>query len=81
MQVQQGRLTAVVGGTVTWGTHPTLGMAQYDDGGPIYAVDLPGGAPTLVTEIYDRYRHQALAPDGGHLVAEQFGDLWRVVLP
>jgi hypothetical protein len=81
VQVKNGRLTAVVGGAVTWGPHATLGMAQYDDGGPIYAVDLPAGAPVLVTQTFDRYRHAVLAPDGSFVVAEQSYDLWRIALP
>lgn len=81
VRVRNGRLIAVVGGDVTWGPHASLGMAQYDNGGPIYSVDLPAGAPVLVSQSYDQYLHPALAPDGGHLVAEQFGDLWRVALP
>lgn len=81
VQVRNGRLVAVVGGSVTWGTHPSLGMAQYDGGGPIYAIDLPDGAPVLVGQDFDRYRYLALAPDGAHVVAQQFGDLWRLTLP
>lgn len=81
VQVKAGRLTAVVGGSVTWGPHATLGMAQYDGGGPIYAVDLPAGAPVLVTQAFDEYRHAVLSPDGQYVVAEQFGDLWRIALP
>ena len=81
VQVKDGRLTAVVGGAVTWGPHATLGMAQYDGGGPIYVVDLPAGTPVLVTQSYDRYRHPVLSPDGKYVVAEQFSDLWRIALP
>lgn len=81
VQVKHGRLTAVVGGAVIWRPHATLGMAQYDDGGPVYAVDLPAGTPVLVTQSFDRYRHPVLAPDGAHVVAEQSGDLWRIALP
>lgn len=81
VQVKNGRLTAVVGGAVTWVPHATLGMAQYDSGGPIYAVDLPAGSPVPVTQSFDRYRHPVLSPDGGHVVAEQAGDLWRIALP
>ncbi|HVX87482.1 MAG TPA: hypothetical protein VG940_01040 [Gemmatimonadales bacterium] len=81
VQVKNGRLTAVVGGSVSWGPHATLGMAQYDNGGPVYAVDLPAGAPVLVTQTYDLYRHPVLSPDGAFVVAEQFNDLWRIALP
>jgi len=56
-------------------------MAQYDNGGPIYSVDLPAGAPTLVSQSFDLYRFPTLAPDGSAVVAEQNGDLWRITLP
>ena len=81
VRVKAGRLVAVVGGSVTFVSHATLGMAQYDNGGPIYSVDLPNGAPTLVTQSYDRYRYPVLTPDGSAVVAEQFSDLWRIALP
>jgi hypothetical protein len=81
VQVRNGRLTAVVGGSVTWVVHPSLGMAQYDNGGPIYSVDLPGGAPILVTANFDLYRFPTLAPDGSAVIAAQYGDLWRITLP
>ncbi len=81
VRVEAGRLIAVVGGSVTFIPHATLGMAQYDNGGPIYAVDLPNGTPTLVTQSYDRYRYPALSADGTTVVAQQFGDLWAIALP
>jgi hypothetical protein len=81
VQVRGGRLTAVVGGAVTWGPHASLGMAQYDGGGPIYAVDLPAGPATIVTFPFDRYRFPTLAPDGSAVIGEQNGDLWRITLP
>lgn len=81
VQVRHGILTAVVGGSVTFGPHPTLGMAQYDNGGPIYAVDLEFITPFPLTQAYERYRHPILSADGRYVVAEQFGDLWRIDLP
>jgi hypothetical protein len=81
VQVRAGRLTAVVGGSVTWGPHATLGMAQYDDGGPIYAVDLSVGVPVLLTTPIDLYRFPTLAPDGSVVIAERENDLWRITLP
>lgn len=81
VRVAAGRLIAVVGGNVTFIPHATLGMAQYDNGGPIYAITLPGGAPTLVTNAFDQYRHPALSPDGTRVVAEQFADLWALAVP
>jgi len=81
VQVRDGRLIAVVGGSVSWVPHATLGMAQYDSGGPIYMIDLPAGAPVLVTQSFDQYLTPALAPDGSAVVAAQYGDLWRISLP
>lgn len=81
VQVRAGRLIAVVGGDVTWGPHATLGMAQYDYGGPIYMIDLPAGVPTPIGNSFDRYVTPALAPDGSTAVAAQSGDLWRITLP
>ena len=81
MRVKAGRLIAVVGGSVSFISHATLGMAQYDNGGPIYSVDLPNGTPTLVTQSYDQYRFPALSADGSTAVAQQFGDLWAITLP
>jgi len=81
VQVKAGRLIAVVGGSVTFVPHAMLGMAQYDNGGPIYAVDLPNGTATLVTQSYDQYRFPTLAADGSTVVAQQFGDLWAIALP
>lgn len=81
VQIRGNRLIAVVGGSVTFVPHPTLGMAQYDNGGPIYAVDLPGGAPVLVSRYFDLYRYPVISADGSVLVAQQTGDLWSVALP
>ena len=81
VRVRGGRLIAVVGGSVTFVPHATLGMAQYDNGGPVYVVDLPSGTPTLVTASFDQYRYPVLTPDGNAVVAEQLRDLWKLVLP
>ena len=81
VRVEGGRLIAVVGGSVSFIPHATLGMAQYDSGGPIYSVDLPNGTPTLVTASFDQYRYPALSPDGTVAIAQQSGDLWSVTLP
>ena len=80
VRVEAGQLIAVVGGNVTFGPHATLGMAQYDVGGPIYVVDLPNGTPALVSQAFDLYRHPALSPDGTRVVAEQNDDLWALVI-
>ena len=79
--MRSGTLVAIVGGNVSWESHPSLGMAQYDGGGPIYAVTLPGGTPTLVGLDSYLYQHLALSPDGAFVVATRQGDLWRVTLP
>jgi hypothetical protein len=81
VRIEGQRLVAVVGGAVSFIPHPTLVMAQYDSGGPVYVVDLPAGVPTLVTQAYDRYRFPALSRDGSVVVAQQFGDLWAIALP
>jgi hypothetical protein len=81
VQVRAGRLVAIVGGDVSWVPHASLGMAQYDYGGPIYFIDLPGGIPVAAGNAWDRYLTPALAPDGSAVVAAQFGDLWRIALP
>jgi hypothetical protein len=81
VQMRAGRLVAVVGGDVTWGPHASLGMAQYDYGGPIYFVDLPSGAVTAAGNLFDHYFTPALAPDGSAVIAVQFNDLWRIELP
>jgi hypothetical protein len=80
-RVRAGKLVAIVGGAVGWGSHPSLGMAQSDAGGPIYAMALPAGTPTLVTFSTDQYQHLAVSPDGEYVVASRFGDLWRLTLP
>jgi len=81
VQVRAGRLVALVGGDVTWVPHASLVMAQYDNGGLIYYVDLPSGLPTLASQPWDRYFTPALAPDGSAVVAAQYGDLWQITLP
>jgi hypothetical protein len=81
VRVRAGKLVAVVGGNVTFGPHPTLGMAQYDLGGPLHAMGLPGGTPAMISSAFDLYRHPALSPDGSRVVAEQAGDLWAVAVP
>ena len=81
VQVRNGRLVAVVGGSVAAGAHPYLGYAQYDGGGPLYLVTLGTGQPTLVESVNDRWKHPTLDPAGTAVIAEQGGDLWRIPLP
>jgi hypothetical protein len=79
--LQKSLAGETVPGTLKVTAYATLGMAQYDSGGPVFVVDLPGGTPALVTQAYDRYRYPVLTPDGSTVVAEQAGDLWRIALP
>jgi hypothetical protein len=81
VRVRAGRLVAVVGGIVSWGSHPSLGMAQRDAGGPVYALTLPAGAPTPLTPDTSRYQHLALSPNGAFVVGAASGALWRLTLP
>ena len=81
VQVKNGKLVAVVGGAVSFHAHPTYGMVQDDNGGPIYAATLPNGTPVRLADTVNAYQHLALAPDGAHVVAERNGDLWRIAVP
>ncbi|HET7041690.1 MAG TPA: hypothetical protein VFI13_06715 [Gemmatimonadales bacterium] len=83
VQVKAGRLTAIVGGDVSF--HPDTiaqyGMLQDDRGGPIYAATLPNGTPVRLADTLYNYQHLALAPDGAHVITERGGDLWSITLP
>lgn len=81
VQVQNGRLAAIVGGAVHWRTHPVFGMAQYDSGGPIYTAKLPAGAPVIIGNVGEQILRIALTSDDRTLVVEEFGDLWRRLIP
>jgi hypothetical protein len=67
-----GRLTAVVGGKVSFAVDPTLGPVQRDDGGVVHVVDLDTGADLTLDDAGRLYRRPALAPAGDRLVAEGY---------
>lgn len=81
VQVRGGKVVAVVGGNVTFHSHPSFGMVQDDFGGRIYAATLPAGAPVAITDSIRLWQHLALAPDGSRVVGESGGDLWAVTVP
>lgn len=81
VQVRGGKLVAVVGGNVTFHSHPSFGMVQDDFGGRIYAATLPAGLPVAVTDSVGLWQHLALAPDGSRVVGEMANDLWSVAVP
>jgi hypothetical protein len=86
VQVQAGRLVAVVGGDVSASYSINLQMpVQVDEGGYLYVVDLATGTRTQLPDTAFRYRRPALSPDGRRIVAEvmtpQGEDLWAIALP
>lgn len=85
VQVEVGRLVAVVGGAVSYADDPVLGPIQPDGGGALILVDLASGGETVLTAPTDFYRHAALAPDGRHVVAERVSgrttDLYLLEVP
>lgn len=84
VRIQNGKLVAVVGGSVSFHSDPTYGMVQDDFGGPIYAADLPAGTPVQISPLsppVKLYQHLALSPDGSAVIAEESGDLWRLTVP
>ena len=86
VQVSPPRLVATVGGAVRVldpaVNGPGFPPAQYDQGGPIYTVDIPTAAVTPLTpDTTLHYGALALSPSGTRLVAERGGDLWLFRLP
>jgi len=77
VQIAGGRLVAIVGGRVTHvPSNPLFGFPFLaDSGGPVYAVDLPSGAPRLVADTVGehQFRRPALAPSGRRVVVEEYG--------
>jgi hypothetical protein len=80
VQVAGGRVVAVVGGVAGLGA---------GTGGPIYAAQLPSGAPQLIADTAGNYlfRRLALHPTGRRVVAERAlgpakaTDLWMFDVP
>lgn len=69
------RLVAVVGGEVSFVSHPIFGPVQYDGGGPLVSVDLATGAEISIPSIGPPlFRRPAFAPAGEliRLVAEGY---------
>ena len=64
------RLTAVVGGRVTFGIDPQFGPVQWDSGGIIHVVDLGSGGNTPLDPGARLFRRPVLSPAGDALVAE-----------
>jgi hypothetical protein len=79
-QVAGGRLVAIVGGRVRFGFSADFGVpTQWDSGGVVAAVMLPGGTPAELATIAavstigtHTYRHLALSPSGHRVVAEVY---------
>jgi hypothetical protein len=65
------RLTAVVGGRVSFSVDPILGPTQWDSGGAVHLVELSSGADVTLGGLGAvLFRLPALAPGGDRLVAE-----------
>jgi hypothetical protein len=64
------RLTAVVGGRVTFAGDPQFGPVQWDSGGEIHVVDLDLGLDTPLDPGTRLFRRPALSPSGTAVVAE-----------
>ena len=69
VHVLGNRLTAVVGGRVTFAVDTLFGPVQWDSGGVIHVVDLASGTDRLLAGP-GLFRHPSLAPTGARLVAE-----------
>jgi WD40 repeat protein len=82
--VVEGRLVAVVGGSVSVAFDSVLGHpVQSDDGGPLYLVDLTSGRETVLPSAL-RFHRPSLSPSSRGLVAEAVStnlDLWLFDLP
>jgi WD40-like Beta Propeller Repeat len=72
VQVAGGRMTAIVGGRVTFSVDPELGPVQWDSGGVIHLVDLATGGDVALDPGDRLFRRPALAPAGDRLVAEGY---------
>jgi hypothetical protein len=78
VQVDAGRVVAVVGGNVSF-TQDSTGGIQRDSGGTIVVVDPSNGNESPLAQG-SLFRHPALSPDGRRIVAEAYvgrsTDLW-----
>ena len=63
------RLTAVVGGKVSYGFEESIGLRQIDSGGVLTMVDLGTGTEQVINSLL--HRRGVIAPDGRSLVAER----------
>jgi hypothetical protein len=84
LTVANGRLAAVVGGTVGYTVDSVLGGSQPDHGGPLFVFT----ATSLPTQLGDSwlFRRPAFSPDGTRLVVSAWNgaptaDLWLLQLP
>lgn len=79
------RLSAVVGGDVTYGNDPAFGYIQLDFGGNLRVVDLLTGSEGVLPGGRGLYRRPAFSPDGRRIVAEGVqapsADLWLFQVP
>ena len=66
------RLTAVVGGRVTFGADTQFGPVQWDSGGVIHVVDLDSGEDTPLDPGARLYRRPSLSPAGDAVIAEGY---------
>ncbi|MEO8294035.1 MAG: hypothetical protein ABI613_00880 [Gemmatimonadota bacterium] len=66
------RMMAVVGGRVSYGPDPVVGVLQRDAAGALYEVNLATGSATLLPVLDRLFRRPALSPDGQHGVAEAY---------
>jgi hypothetical protein len=72
VHVVGGRMTAIVGGRVTFSVDPVLGPIQSDEGGVIHVVDLASGADAALDAGARLFRRPQLSPAGDRLVAEGY---------
>ena len=72
IQVVGNRLTAVVGGRVSFGTDAQFGPTQWDSGGVVYLVDLDTGEQTALDPGARLFRRPAISPAGDAVVAEGY---------
>jgi hypothetical protein len=71
VHVVGNRMAAVIGGRVTFGTDPVLGIMQWDSGGVVHVVDLQGGSD-IPLDGPGLFRRPQLSPSGAAVVAEGY---------